>query len=158
MCINQIIKPRPLPPLHLDRVLHVQPLGQDVGHRDQAHEVVNVALNAARHAGVLHLHRSFPAVVQPHTVHLAMCVGCWEVWGWGAMSGTVDKICKSTGEELRFFHRTHFLHTPMPHTFPSRLADARRSTWLSEPCGSFNHVAAAKPAPRKPTLLLPTLP
>ena len=55
---------------HLGCGVHVEALGQDVGVGDEAHEVVDVALDAARHAWVLDLHGRPAPVVQGGPMHL----------------------------------------------------------------------------------------
>ena len=54
----------------LGRILHVQPLGQQVADADDAHQIVHIALNAASDARVLDLHHHAAPIVQHAAVHL----------------------------------------------------------------------------------------
>lgn len=56
----------------LGRVLHIQPLGQQVANADDAHQVVHIALNAASDARVLDLHHHAAPIVQHAAVHLQL--------------------------------------------------------------------------------------
>ena len=56
---------------HRGSLLNVQPLGQDVGDGDDAHQVVHVAADAAGHARVLDFEHHPLPVRQHRSMHLA---------------------------------------------------------------------------------------
>ena len=51
-------------------LLDVEPLGQQVGHFDEAHQVVHITLDASGYSGVLDLHGKAPAIMQVAPMHL----------------------------------------------------------------------------------------
>ena len=55
---------------HLSGLLYVEALGQQVGHFDEAHQVVHITLDAAGHAWILDLHGKAPTVMQVAAMHL----------------------------------------------------------------------------------------
>lgn len=59
------------PVAHLSSLLHIETLRQQVSYVNEAHEVVHIALYAARHPGVLDLHRKSAPIVQLASMHLS---------------------------------------------------------------------------------------
>ena len=55
---------------HLSGLLDVEPLGQQVGHFDEAHQVVHITLDASGYSRVLDLHGKAPAIMQVSPMHL----------------------------------------------------------------------------------------
>jgi hypothetical protein len=53
-----------------ENLCDVQARWQDVGEAAEAQKIVEVAVDAARHTGVLHLHCNHPAVQHARRVHL----------------------------------------------------------------------------------------
>ena len=55
---------------HLGCRVHIEALGQHIGVGDESHQVIDIALNAARYARVLNLHGRLAPVMQGGPVHL----------------------------------------------------------------------------------------
>ena len=61
---------------HLSSLLYIQPLGQQIGNVDEAHEVVHITLYAASHPRILNLHGKPPPIVKLASMHLPQSEVC----------------------------------------------------------------------------------
>ena len=74
---------------YLCSLLHVQPLGQQVGNVDEAQQVVHIALYAAGHPRILNLHGKAAPVMKLASMHL--CSTASFPWGYTGVASRLHR-------------------------------------------------------------------